>query len=249
MRIPTFRVLEKLDEILRKNDFDSAKRHLTYWLEEAKMLGDNDGKLLVLNELMGLSRKVGDGEQAISYVQKALSLIEELNLTSNVVAGTTFLNSATVYKAFNEPQKSIELFEKAKTNYEQNLSPNDERLGGLYNNMALTLVDLKEFDKAYEFYRKAIFVMQENLDKQPEQAITLLNIASAKESQLGLELAKKEIDQLLIKAKDLLEQCKDRNDGNYAYTCEKCATVFGYYGDLEYQKILENRSRSINERA
>ena len=75
MRIPTFRVLEKLDEILRKNDFDSAKRHLTYWLEEAKMLGDNDGKLLVLNELMGLSRKVGDGEQAISYVQKALSLI------------------------------------------------------------------------------------------------------------------------------------------------------------------------------
>ena len=59
MRIPTFRVLEKLDEILRKNDFDSAKRHLLYWLEEAKMLGDNDGKLLVLNELMGLSRKVG----------------------------------------------------------------------------------------------------------------------------------------------------------------------------------------------
>ena len=52
----------------------------------------------------------------------------------------------------------------------------------------------------------------------------------------------------LIKAKELLEQCKERVDGNYAYTCEKCATVFGYYGDLEYQKILESRSRSINER-
>ena len=70
-----------------------------------------------------------------------------------------------------------------------------------------------------------------------------------KDIQLSKQSIKELKELLNTKAKELLEQCKDRADGNYAYTCEKCATVFGYYGDLEYQKILENRSRSINERA
>ena len=112
--IPTQRVLEKLDEHLGRNDYDSAERHLLYWLDEAKDGRDKHGMLTVENELMGLYRKTNRKENALESVRKALDLIDELKLGSAVVAGTTFTNAATVYKAFAMPEESIELFEKAK---------------------------------------------------------------------------------------------------------------------------------------
>ena len=108
--IPTQRVLEKLDEHLGRNDYDSAERHLLYWLDEAKDGRDKHGMLTVENELMGLYRKTNRKEKALESVRKALNLIDELKLGSAVVAGTTFTNAATVYKAFAMPEESIELF-------------------------------------------------------------------------------------------------------------------------------------------
>ena len=58
-KVPTDRVLQKLDEYLSKNDYAAAKRHLLYWLSEAENAGDGRAVLLVNNELMGLCRKLG----------------------------------------------------------------------------------------------------------------------------------------------------------------------------------------------
>ena len=40
------------------------------------------------------------------------------------------------------------------------------------------------------------------------------------------------------KAMECLEQSEDKISGNYAFVCEKCATVFGYYGYFYYENIL-----------
>ena len=37
-------------------------------------------------------------------------------------------------------------------------------------------------------------------------------------------------------------------DGNYAFVCEKCAPVFGFYGRFMTEKELNARMRSIYER-
>ena len=66
--IPTQRVLEKLDEHLGRNDYDSAERHLLYWLDEAKDSRDKHGMLTVENELMGLYRKSNRNENALESV-------------------------------------------------------------------------------------------------------------------------------------------------------------------------------------
>ena len=187
MGIPTNRVLEKLDEYFAKNDYSGAKRHLVYWLGEAKVVCDCKGELLVVNELMGICRKLGEEEKAIGYAQSAIKLIEEMGIENNVGAATTYLNSATVFKAFGQAEAAIPLFEKARAVYENNLAHEDERLGGLYNNMALAFVDLGEFSKADELYSNALAVMRKNEGAQPEQAITYLNMASAAEAQYGLE--------------------------------------------------------------
>ena len=244
--VPTDRVLEKLDEYLAKNDYSAAKSHLLYWLSEAENAGDGRAALLVNNELMGLCRKLGEKSEALSFANSALKLTEKMNIQNNVGAATTYLNSATVYKAFGMADEAISLFEKARKIYEQNLSPDDDRLGGLYNNMALALVDLKRFDEADALYKKAISVMQA---KPPEQAITYLNMASAAEAQFGLEGAEKIISECLDKATELLDLCKEQTDGNYAFVCEKCASVFGYYGYFVYENELKERCRRIYEGA
>ncbi len=245
--IPKDRILDKLDSLLRSNDYPAAKRLLKYWLSEADFSKDASGVLLMLNELMGLCRKLGEKTEALEYAQKALEQVEKMGIDKNVGAATTYLNSATVYKAFGLSEESILLFERAKEIYENELSPTDDRLAGLYNNMGLTLVDLKQFERAYELYKKAISILEANPLKEPEQAITYLNMASGVEAEQGLDEGRNKIDELSQKAMDLLESGKARTDGNYAFVCEKCATVFGYYGYEAYAKELTERYRRIYE--
>lgn len=245
--IPRDRVLEKLDSLLRSNDYAGAKRLLQYWLSEAECTGDDQGILLMENELMGLCRKLGEKEQALQYAQAALDQVGKMDIADNVGAATTYLNSATVCKAFGLPEDAINLFRMAQEIYERELPSTDERLGGLYNNMGLALVDLKQFRQAEEFYQKAISVMETVPEKEPEQAITYLNMATAAETELGLAKAQPQISELAQKAIACMEIGKDRTDGNYAFVCEKCATVFGYYGYEDYALQLQARCRRIYE--
>ena len=41
----------------------------------------------------------------------------------------------------------------------------------------------------------------------------------------------------------------EKRDGYYAFVCEKCASVFGYFGYFVYEKELEKRARDIYERS
>ena len=236
-------ILNTLDSYLHKNDYEGAERYLLRCLEDVIVNKDFTTEILLRNELMGLYRKVGKRDEALFTVEVVLEKIKEMGVSEQIGSATTYLNSATVYKAFGFPDKSISLFEKAREIYESSLPTDDERLGGLYNNMALTLVDLKRFDEAKVLNEKAISVMK---NKPLEIAITYLNMANAVEAEKGVLEAHQEIEEYLKKAKELLEEYENR-DGYYAFVCEKCASVFGYFGDFLYDEELKNRARRIYE--
>ena len=240
------RILSRLDEYLHKNDYASAERHLLYWLGEAVNNNDVRTELLVRNELMGLYRKLSREREALECVAAALDKIEKEKISHQVGAATTFLNAATVYKAFGRREQSLALFLRAKEVYERELDVTDARLGGLYNNMALTLVDLGRFREAYELYEKAIKVMKNAPNGALEVAITYLNMATAAERELGLLMADERIQKLLDAAEELLDKYEVR-DGYYAFVCEKCASVFSYYGRFVFDAELRERSRRIYE--
>ena len=240
------RILSKLDEYLHKNDYVSAERHLVYWLDEATKAGDVRAELPICNELMGLFRKLGREDDAIGCAERALSVVDTNGLGKQVGAATTYLNAATVYKAFGRAADGIGLFERAKEIYERELDAHDARLAGLYNNMALALVDLSRFREADALYEKAISIMERAENGALEVAITYLNLASAREAELGLEEAAERIADYAKKAEDLLEACEKR-DGYYAFVCEKCASVFDYYGYFAYARELNDRARRIYE--
>lgn len=238
------RILSKLDGYLYKNDYTSAKRHLEYWLADSVDCGDSGCEILVRNELMGLCRKLGEREEALEHSRAALEKIKELGLENTVGSATTYINCATVHKAFGLSSEAMPLFERAREIYESNLDNNDTRLGGLYNNMALALVDVGRFPEATELYRKALSVMESTLGGEPEAAITYLNIASALEEEAGIEYSGEAIAQCLAEARKNLENAKSR-DGHYAFVCEKCAPVFEHYGDKDYGDELADRARRI----
>ncbi len=246
--ISTDRVLSKLDAYFAKNDYIGAERHLKYWLDEAIVSNDMRAKLLICNELIGLSRKVGKEEQTFIYTSLSLKTLEELDIKDTVSAATTYINVGTAHKAFGKAEASLPFFEQALSIYEKELSQTDARLGGLYNNLALSLVDLNRFEEAYVYYYKAIDVMSHAQNGELEQAITYLNIASAHELQFGLLDAEEKISECLDKAASLLDVHANSEDGYYAFVCEKCASVFRYYGYFMYEKELKERTARIYER-
>ena len=242
--ISTDRILGKLDEYLHVNDYVSAERHLAFWLTEARSVGDGRAELLVQNERMGIYRKLGRRDEALLAVREALAKIDELGISHQVGAATTFLNAATVLCAFGLSSEGISLFERARAVYEAELPEDDRRLGGLYNNMGLTLVELGRFDEAKVLYQKAVTLMLSVEHGEAEAAITYLNLATAAEKEFGLLDADGQISELLDRAEALLDRV-ERRDGAYAFACEKCATVFGYYGRFFYEKELRERAESI----
>lgn len=240
------RILSKLDAYLHQKEFDAAERHLRYWLAEALQNNDRSTEMAMRNELMGLYRKLGREREALETAAAAEARVQELGIAHQVGAATTYLNCATVCKAFGRAEEAIPLFEAAREIYERELPSTDTRLGGLYNNMALALVDLGRYLEANDLYHRAIWVMKQDEKGSPELAVTYLNLASAAEAERGLEDAAEAVERYLKMAEDCLEKHPTR-DGYYAFVCEKCAPVFDYYGHFYYAKELAARAGRIYE--
>lgn len=247
--IPVGRMIEKLDAYLDRNDYPAAERHLSYWLAEAETNHDLRGKLTVRNEQIGLYRKTGKEAECLAAINDALSLAAMLEMEHTVTYGTTLINAATGYKAFGKAEQALPLYREARTVYEAALAPNDGRLGGLYNNMALALTELGAYREAEELYHKAIGIMQQQENGALEVAITYLNLADLVTAEEGLEAGEAKTEACLQKAEQLLDTENLPKNGYYAFVCEKCAPVFGYYGHFATQQELERRAMEIYERA
>lgn len=86
-------------------------------------------------------------------------------------------------------------------------------------------------------------VLEHNEGCEPESAITYLNLADLYDA---CEDSGK-VNDCVLKAKELLFSENVVPDGNYAFVCEKCAPVFGKYGDGEAERELLLRAKRIYE--
>ena len=254
--VPQQRIAEKLDEYMGKKDFAGAERHLLYWLEEARLGKDLRGELSIRNEQIGFYRKRGKKEEAYESISAAMELLDALGFEGTISAGTTYTNAATACYTFGDYEESLSWFEKAKPIYEGSSRTDPALLGGLRNNMALTLIALARYEEALALYEKAMETMEQVEGGILEQAITLLNIANAKEAQLGMEEAEKEISECLDRAEELLDRaeeliCPDGcvRPGYYAFVLESCAPTFSYYGYFLTAEKLNERAKRIYEGA
>ncbi len=245
--IPVARIRERVDALTGKKDYDGAARLLEYWREEARAAGDLRGEFVVLNEMMGVYRKMEKEEKAMDSAAGALALIPVLDMGETISAGTAYVNAGTVCDCFGYPDRALAHFETAQRIYESSLDPGDERLGGLYNNMALALADQDRYEEAFHYYALALDVMAQQPYGKAEQAITCLNMANAAEEARGPEAAEEEICGYLQQAETLLKDPVLPRNGYYAFVCEKCAPTFSYYGWFLTAAELEEAAAGIRD--
>ena len=242
--VPVRRIIEKLDSFFDVNDMEGAGDFLRHWEKEAKELGDRKGEITIQSELMGYYRKVGLEAEAMAAVERGLYLIGAEKIGDTVPAATVMLNAATVYKAFCNPSKALELYERASAIYNRDLSGDDPRVAGLYNNSALALCDLGRYDKAEDLFVQAAAITAENGDVCDEAA-TYVNMAHMYEAWRGAD--DRAIRECLDAAWEILDSDNTDRTPYYAFVASKCAPSYKHFGEDEKAKILEERSKEIYE--
>ena len=246
--IPQQRISQKLDELMGAKDHDGAERMLKYWLAEAEACGDDQGKFMVYNEMMGFYRKVSRKEEAYDAIAKACSMIEGLDYSRSISGATCYINAATVYTSFDDVDTALCYFRKAEEIYDSCENVDPMKRAGLYNNMATAYCSLKENDTAWELFNKALDTLVDCPGSEPEQAITYLNmidvIMDSDSEDKELRIA-----EHLEKAQELLDSENIPHDGYYAFVCDKCISIYEYFGWFRYVKKLKERISSISERA
>ncbi len=243
------RIKHKLDLHFDKKEFEQAERLINYWLVEAKNGNNAKAELELQNEYMGFCRKMNRRDDAILHAERAAELVRELKLDRTVGGATVFLNVATVYKAFDNPNAAMSYFIKVKEVYDQNLKDGDKLFAGLYNNMALTAVDMRQYDAAENLYKQAIDIMSNVKDGELDEAISLLNYADLLYTKYKLgtddDYSKygDRIEELVNKAWTLFNIDTTPHDEYYRFVCEKCASTFGFYGFFVYENELKKRAK------
>ena len=118
-------VLAELDRIHAAGGGpERARAHLDEALARSEELGDEAGRLAILNELMGHLRSVGDHAQSVTRAEEALALADRMGLAGTDAYTTTLVNVATA-------QRAAGLLEQAHENYLRALADNNRRAEGL----------------------------------------------------------------------------------------------------------------------
>ena len=249
-RIPQQRVSQRLDELMARKDYDGAERMLDYWLAEARTLSDEQGEFMVHNEQMGFYRKRGLKDKAYKAIADGESMLDELGYSDSVSGATFYTNAATVYTAFGEAEKGLSRFEKAKDIYESNITGNEFKLAGLYNNMATALVDMGNYRDADVLFMQAVETLKDCEASELETAVTYLNMLDRQIAERGAGgVGKEEIDFYLETARDYLDADTVKRDGYYSFMADKCVEIYRTLGWEDYADELSERIRMIDERA
>lgn len=250
--VPIQNVISKIDDCNNKEDFDEANRVLNYWIDEAVVLKDTKAELSLTNEMLGLSRKLNDSDSGLKAVKRAMELIELLQVQEELSSATIYLNAATTLKAFNKPQDSLALYEKAKKIYKHKLAPDDKLFAALYNNYAAALTDIKHFSKAEKYYLKALDILKAT-DNYADMAVTCCNLADLYyflEKEKGAVLVvDSRINEYLDKSFDLLMNSNIERNGYFAFVCRKCAQAYAFHGRFLQKKELNKIADEIYERS
>ena len=213
--IPLEKIIAECDKLFNLEKKEELGEHLRFWRRRAAELGDKKGELSLLSELMGHYRLVRDKDRGLAAVSDGFALIEELNISGSVSAGTIFINGATALQSFGECDEALAYYRKAEKSYLSNLPPRDVRLAPLYNNMASSSIDAGNFEQAEKYYLLAADILN-SAGKLMDLAVTNINLAQLYDA---LDPEDERIEQHLDSAMACFENKNAVLDGYYAHTC------------------------------
>ena len=130
-------IIAEYDKMFGKYSLTDIENYLSKHLMDAKMSGENEAQITLLNEIIGLCRDTSQREKALSYCGELKSLLQSMSLKGTIAYATSLLNIANAYRAFGLLQDAINLYEEVYLIYKENVSETDFVYASIYNNWSL----------------------------------------------------------------------------------------------------------------
>ena len=145
---------------------------------QAKQEKDWRTQLTLVNELMGWFRARGDFSRAQGFADAARALLAEQGLSQTLAGMTTLLNIATLRRSQGQPEAALALYAQVEQVYVAAGLRADCRLGGLYNNMAVSWLELGQKQQALDYAHRAAAALKGAEDSAGARATVWANLAS-----------------------------------------------------------------------
>ena len=139
----------------------------------------------IYNNMSILLEKMEENAEAITYAQKALSIIEKLE-GGEMETATTLTNLALLYFKTEQPDHARQLLEKALALFEQSGEHTDAHYSGALAGVAEAWYRMQDYEKALAYYEKALEEVKLHFGENMSYAILCENCAAVCE-QLGNE--------------------------------------------------------------
>ena len=129
------------------------------------------------NNMSILFEKMDENEEAISYANRALSIIETLP-DSEAETATTMTNLALLYFKVEQSEKAKALLEKALSLFEQSGEETDAHYSGALAGVAEAWYRMQDYDKALQYYEKALVEVKAHFGENMSYALLCENCAA-----------------------------------------------------------------------
>lgn len=129
------------------------------------------------NNMSILLEKMDENEEAIAYAGKALSIIETLE-GGEMETATTLTNLALLYFKVSQAGKAKELLERALSLFEQSGENTDAHYSGALAGVAEAWYRMQDYEKALEYYEKALSEVKLHFGENMSYAILCENCAA-----------------------------------------------------------------------
>lgn len=129
------------------------------------------------NNMSILLEKMEENEEAISYANQALSIIETLE-ESETETATTMTNLALLYFKVDQFDRAKELLEKALSLFEKNDGHTNEHYSGALAGVAEAWYRMGNYVKSLEYYEKALAEIKLHYGENMSYALLCENCAA-----------------------------------------------------------------------
>lgn len=129
------------------------------------------------NNMSILLEKMDENEEAISYAEKALAIIEKLE-GGEMETATTLTNLALIYFKVSKPEKAKELLEQALALFEKSGENTDAHYSGALAGVGEAYYHMQDYEKALKYYEKALTEVQKHFGENMSYAVLCENCAA-----------------------------------------------------------------------
>ena len=224
--IPIERIIAKLEYHFGQEDLASARSLLEYWAGEARSTRDERGLIEILNEQLGLYRRLNDEGASSRTIEELVPLLRAGGWLETLSGATMLLNVATNYCHFGHPEQAGPLYPEVEATFDKMLPAYEYRRAGLANNRAASLCAQGRYEEAAELYGKALEQLRHLEGYLPEVAVSLVNRATARYQAYPLD---ERVDEDMQQAYRVLTSGL-AEDSNYIFVLGKLIPIYAHLG-------------------